>query len=168
VDDKCIESKSQSLSRNTTFDDKDKPEQRAKKQFHFEQSWEVSVSPTNAAGIIRVAIAAGANASGQIDWRLGDRKALQAQAAANALVKARAVASQMAEGLHVKLGALIYASNETPDSRIYFHKSLETVEVNASAASVMSLRRLRNRVGQACPEPLSYDPTDLANACLFC
>jgi hypothetical protein len=71
--------------------------------------------------VIRLAVAAGANQSGQIDWRLADRKALQAQAAANALVKARAVASQMADGLHVKLGALIYASNETPNTRIYFH-----------------------------------------------
>jgi uncharacterized protein len=120
IDDKSIESKNQSLNRNTRFDDKETPAERAKKQFQFEQSWEISTTPANAAGVIRLAIAAGANQSGQIDWRLADRKALQAQAAANALVKAHAVASQMADGLHVKLGALIYASNETPNTRIYF------------------------------------------------
>jgi uncharacterized protein YggE len=123
IDDKSIESKSQTLSLSNRINDKETPVERAKKQFRFEQSWEVSTAPQNAAGIIRLAIAAGANQSGQIDWRLSDRKALQAQAAANALVKARGVASQMADGLHVKLGALIYASNETPDTRIYFHSS---------------------------------------------
>jgi uncharacterized protein len=114
VDDKSIESSGQGLQRNTQFDDKDTAEQRAQKQFVMRQSWEVSVPPQAAAEVIRAAVAVGANQSGAIDWRLSDRKALQAKAAANALVKARAVASQMAEGLHVKLGDLIYASNQTP------------------------------------------------------
>jgi uncharacterized protein len=117
VDDKSIESSGQSLQRSTQFDDKDTKEMRAARQFVFSQSWEVSVPPQSAADVIRVAVAAGANKSGEIDWRLTDRKALQAKAAANALVKARAVASQMAEGLHVKLGDLIYASNEAPETR---------------------------------------------------
>jgi uncharacterized protein YggE len=121
VEDENIESKSQNLSRNTQFDEKETPEQRAARQYRFEQSWEVSVTPQIAANVIRLAIAAGANQSGNIDWRLADRKALQAKAAANALVKAHSVAAQMAEGLHVKLGALIYASNEVPEARIYFH-----------------------------------------------
>jgi len=121
IDDHSIESRSQSLSRNTRFDEKDTPEQRAQKQFHFEQSWEVSATPADAAAVIRLAMAAGANQSGNIEWRLADRKELQVKAAANALVKARAVASQMANGLNVKLGPLIYASNETPDARIDFH-----------------------------------------------
>ncbi len=114
VDDKSIESTGQSLQRNTFFGDKDTPEQRAQKQFVFQQSWEVSVPPELAAEVIRVAVAAGANRSGSVDWRLSDRKGLQAKAASAALVKARAIASNMADGLHVKLGALIYASNETP------------------------------------------------------
>ena len=121
VDDKSIESLDQRLYRNTQFNEKETPEQRAQKQFHFEQSWEVSTTPQNAAAVIRLATAAGANQTGHIDWRLTDRKALQAQAAANALVKARAQAERMADGLHVKLGALIYASNEVPETRLYFH-----------------------------------------------
>lgn len=120
VEDKSIESSGQELMRNTQFDDKDTLGQRAKKQFVFRQSWEVSVPPQSAAEIIRDSIAAGANKSGAIEWRLSDRKALQAKAAEAALVKARAVASQMADGLRVKLGDLIYASNETPDTRIFF------------------------------------------------
>ncbi|MGH9590421.1 MAG: SIMPL domain-containing protein [Terracidiphilus sp.] len=120
IEDEKIESSDQGLQQNTDVNDNDTPEQRAIKQFVFRQSWVVSVAPKDAAQVIRVAIAAGANQSGAIDWRLSDRKALQAKAAQAALVKARDVASQMADGLHVKLGELIYASNETQNARIYF------------------------------------------------
>jgi hypothetical protein len=138
VEQKSIESSGQSLERNTNFDDKDKPEQRAKKQFVFHQSWEVSVPPQGAAEVIRAAVAAGANKSGAIDWRLSDRKTLQAKAAEAALVKARAVASNMAEGMHVKLGALIYASNETPNAKIYFARPQGRAMFNTESASVHS------------------------------
>jgi uncharacterized protein YggE len=134
IEDKSIESSGQGLQRNTDFDDKDKPEQRAKKQFIFRQSWEVSVSPQAAAEVIRVSVAAGANKSGSIDWRLHDRKALQAKAAEAALVKAREVAAKMADGLHVKLGALIYASNETPSAKLYFAPRAGLVLDTASAS----------------------------------
>jgi uncharacterized protein YggE len=40
---------------------------------------------------------------GEIDWRLSNRKALQAKAAEAALIKAREVAAKMVDGLHVKL-----------------------------------------------------------------
>jgi len=120
VEDKSIESAGQSLQRYTEFNDKDTPEDRARRQFVFRQSWTVSVPPKNAAEVIRRAIVVGANKTGDIEWRLSDRKALQAKAAAAALIKARAVAAQMASGLNVKLGDLIYASNETPNTRIFF------------------------------------------------
>jgi len=136
VNDKAIESSAQGLERNTNFADKETADQRAKRQFVFRQSWEVTVAPQFAAEVIRVAIAAGANQSGAIDWRLADRKALQAKAAENALVKAREVAARMAGGLHVKLGALIYASNETPIAKFYIPHASQTVTVNASMASV--------------------------------
>jgi hypothetical protein len=137
VDDKSIESSGQSLQRNTSFDDKDTKEMRASKQFVFSQSWEVSVSPQAAAEVIRVAVAAGANKSGSIDWRLADRKALQAKAAEAALVKARTVASQMADGLHVKLGDLVYASNETPTARIFFRTpQAENIDLDEMAGKM--------------------------------
>jgi len=139
VDDKSIESNSQGLSRNTNFDDKENAQQRAQRQFRFAQSWEVSANPKDAATILRLALAAGANESGNIDWRLSSRKELQAKAAANALVKARAVASQMADGLHVKLGALIYASNETPNSKLYFVRKNGGYVLNTDSASVGSV-----------------------------
>jgi hypothetical protein len=136
VEDKSIESTGQNLQRNNDFDNKDTPAQRAAKQFVFSQSWEVSVAPKSAADVIRVAVAAGANKTGAIDWRLSDRKALQAKAAAAALVKAHAVASQMADGLHVKLGDLLYASNQTPNTRIFFARA--GVTLNAANAPMPS------------------------------
>ena len=132
IDDKAIESETQGLQHNTDFSDKDTDEQRAKQQFVFRQSWEVSATPQNAAEVIRVTISAGANKSGAIDWRFSDRKALQAKAAEAALVKAHAVADRMAEGLHVKLGALIYASNETPNTKIYFSRPKQEMGFSAS------------------------------------
>jgi uncharacterized protein YggE len=137
VDDKTIESLSQGVERNKDFDEKEKPEQRSKEQFIFRQSWEVSVPPQVAAGAIRLSIAAGANKCGAIDWRLVDRKALQAKAAENALVKAREVAGRMAEGLHVKLGALIYASNETPIAKVYFKQRAGLVYADNSEISTV-------------------------------
>ena len=60
---------------------------------------------------------------------------MQAKAAGNALVKAREVANRMADGLHVKLGALIYASNETPDTKLYIPHALQTVMVDSEMIS---------------------------------
>jgi len=148
VDDKSIESSGQGLLKNTTFDDKESPEQRAKEQFTFHQSWDVSVAPQIAAEVIRRAIAAGANTSGAIDWRLSDRKALQAKAAEAALVKARSVATHMAGGLNVKLGALIYASNQSQNTRLYMAsagggvlatESAEISSMNGTPVSVPAL-----------------------------
>jgi uncharacterized protein len=136
VDDKAIESNSQMTERNSNFDDKETAELRAKRQYHFRQSWEVSVTPQAAAETLRAAIAAGANESGAIDWRLADRKALQAKAAGNALVKAREVAARMAEGLNVKLGALIYASNETPNTKIYFARPAQASHLSADSMTI--------------------------------
>lgn len=138
IEDKSIESSSQGLQKNTDFDEKEKADQRAREQYVFRQSWEISTSPNSAADVIRAAIAAGANKSGAIDWRISDRKALQAKAAEAALVKARQVAQDMAEGLHVKLGSLIYASNETPNAKIYFAPRPGPV-LNTESASVVSV-----------------------------
>ena len=136
VEDKSIESQSQGLQK-TEFDEKEKAEQRAREQYTFNQSWEVSTSPQSAAEVLRVAIAAGANKSGAINWRIADRKALQAKAAEAALVKARQVAQNMADGLRVKLGALIYASNETQNAKLYFSPRPGLV-MNTDSASVAS------------------------------
>ena len=136
VKDENIESAGQGLEHNSNFDDKTPADERTRKQFMFHQSWIISVPPAISAEVIRVAIAAGANESGGIEWRFADRKSLQAKAAANALVKARAVAEEMAEGLHVKLGALIYASNEMP--RVAMFRRMEAMNTESASVAVAS------------------------------
>jgi|HubBroStandDraft_1064217.scaffolds.fasta_scaffold83573_2 uncharacterized protein YggE len=114
IDEKTIESEGQSLRQNMQFDPKESDADRAKKQFVLTQSWMVKTTADDAGKVLHTAIEAGANTSGQIDWDLKDREGLRAQAAAKALVHARAMAEQMAKGLNASLGALMYASNSEP------------------------------------------------------
>ncbi len=118
VPDKAIESENQNLQPNNYHDPKESEMDRANKQFVFNQSWTVKTKPDDAAKVLHLAIEAGANQSGQIDWQYQDMNGLQAKAAANALTKAQVIALQMAQGLNVKLAGLIYASNQAPESPV--------------------------------------------------
>jgi uncharacterized protein len=110
----AIESENQNVSPVQEFQiDKLTPAEKAQRKFQVTQSWTVRVNAADAAKTLDLAVKAGANQSGQIDWSLRDENAPQAEAAAKALQRARTVAGQMAAGMNVKLGALIYASNET-------------------------------------------------------
>jgi uncharacterized protein YggE len=110
----AIESAEQSLSPLEPNDDSDKARYAQGIRFEFAQSWRVTVPAEAVANILHVAIIAGANDSGNIDWELKKDDALEAEAAKKALEHARQIAVQMAEGLGVKLGTLVYASNQTP------------------------------------------------------
>ena len=118
VPDKAIESESQNLQRNTYHDPQESQMDRDRKQFALNQSWTVKTKPDDAAKVLNIAVAAGANQSGQIDWEYRDMNTLQARAASNALAKAQTIAQQMAQGLNVKLSGLIYASNQAPENPV--------------------------------------------------
>jgi uncharacterized protein YggE len=110
-----IQSENQSVApvqpfENNNLSDKDK----ALRHFQVSQSWGVKTSADSAAKILHVAVLAGANQSGGIDWNVKDEDALQAQAATKALAQGKSLASTMAAGLGVKLGPLVYASNQAP------------------------------------------------------
>ena len=110
----AIESQNQSLSvvqpfQLTNLTDSEK----AQRKWVLTQSWTVRAKEADAARILDIAVKAGANPSGQIDWSLQDDSVPQAEAAGKALQHARAVAAEMAKGLNVKLGVLLYASNTT-------------------------------------------------------
>lgn len=110
---KNIESQQQNLARVQPYETQNLPaDQRAGRQFTVTQSWDVKTKAEDAAKILNVAVNAGANQSGNIDWSLADDKALEAEAAGKAMTRARAIAEQMAQGLGAKLGWLIYASNQ--------------------------------------------------------
>ncbi len=116
VEDKAIQSEGQNIRQNFQFDDKESEIDRAKKRYILTQSWTVKTSADDAAKVLHIAVEAGANASGQIEWDVKDRVALQAQAAAKALQHAQAIAQQMATGLGAHLGPLLYASNQAPQT----------------------------------------------------
>jgi uncharacterized protein len=110
----AIESENQNVSPVQEYQiDKLTPAEKAQRKFQVTQSWTVRTNAADAAKTLDLAVKAGANQSGQIDWSLKDENAPQAEAAGKALQRARTVAGEMAKGLNVKLGNLIYASNET-------------------------------------------------------
>jgi uncharacterized protein YggE len=108
----AIESQSQSVTENRYFDAKVSAAERAAKAFIIEQSWTVRTNAADAAKVLDLAVKAGANNSGNINWSLQDPNAAQAEAASKALQRARTQAAAMAGGLNVQLGELIYASNQ--------------------------------------------------------
>lgn len=111
-----IQSESQNLTETPQFElDKLTPAEQAQRRYQLRQSWTVQTSASHAAGVLNAAVKSGANQSGQIDWSVADESRLEAQAAANALTRAKAIAAQMASGLGIQLGNLIYASNQATE-----------------------------------------------------
>ncbi len=121
-----IQSVSQSL---TAIDGTDTLRYGQGFRFLFTQSWHVTVQAALAAQVLQVAITAGANDSGNIDWQLANSDVLEAEAAQKALAHARELASLMAKGLNARVGVLVYASNQTP-------RGLFGATVNADTAEV--------------------------------
>ena len=112
VDKKAIQSQDQAV-RETPYNPSDK-EWREQHRYTVTQSWTVKTNADAVGKLLDVAVRAGANESGHIDWSLADDNALQAKAAAKAMERAKAIAANMAAGLGAKLGPLVYASNEEP------------------------------------------------------
>ena len=114
VPNDTIESENQNVSPVQEYQiDKLTPAEKAQRKFQVVQSWTVRTPADDAAKILDIAVKAGANQSGQIDWSLKDENAPQAEAAAKALQRARTVAGEMAKSLNVRFGPLLFASNET-------------------------------------------------------
>ena len=99
-----IRSESQYLQRDYT-------EPKSHK-FKLTQRWTVRTTPRRAAEILDVAVTAGANSSGTIDWTVKDESALEEQALDKAATRAKVNAAVLAKAMGVRLGALIYASNQ--------------------------------------------------------
>ena len=109
-----IESENQNLTPVQTYNqERLTPAEIASRKFQVSQSWTVRTSAKDSARLLDVAVKAGANQSGQIDWSLSDENAPEAEASAKALQRARTVANGMAQGLNAHLGALLYAANAT-------------------------------------------------------
>jgi uncharacterized protein YggE len=129
----------------------DKPRFEKGLRFVASQTWKVTTKAANAAEALNLAINAGANNSGGIDWRLADDNALEAEAARKALTHAQQIAERMAGGLHAKLGPLVYASNQVPQ-RNFFGAVLQTESA--------SMTRVLNKT----PVPLAILPDKVSRS----
>src|SRR5579863_2003433 len=103
VEEASIRSESQFLDRDWTT---------KLRKYTLHQEWTVKVKPERAAEVLDIAVNAGATTSGQIDWTVKDEKALETEALDKAAARARADAEALAKGMSVRLGALIYVSNQ--------------------------------------------------------
>jgi uncharacterized protein YggE len=81
-------------------------------KFKLTQQWTVRVPAERAAEVLDAAITAGATSSGEIEWTVKDERALETQALEKAAARARQNAETLARGMGVKLGAVVYTSNE--------------------------------------------------------
>jgi uncharacterized protein len=110
----AIQSETQNISPVPDFQiERLTPAERGQRRFQVTQSWTVRTAADDAAKVLDLAVKAGANQSGQIDWSFKDEHAPEAEAVAKALKSARAQAGQMATSLNAKLGVLLFASNQT-------------------------------------------------------
>jgi len=137
----AIESAEQALNPIEPGNEAEKARYAQGLRFEFAQSWHVTVPASAAANVLHAAITAGANDSGNIQWELKQDDALEAEAAKKALEHARQIASQMAAGLGVKLGTLVYASNQTPPRGIFANMGLGQMTIETAEATVGGMKR---------------------------
>lgn len=107
VPEAAIHSESQFLQRDYSVPKSHK--------FVLTEQWTVKTTPKRAAEILDTAVTAGANSSGQIEWNVNDERSLENQALDKAAARAKADAAELAKGMGVRLGALIYVSNEVSE-----------------------------------------------------
>lgn len=110
-----IESEDQNLQPLNEYELKNLPASLKAMKFRITQSWTVRTTPEAAAKTLDIAVKAGANQSGSIAWEMKDGSLLEASASAKALAHAQLIAARMAEGLHIKVGSLLYASNQAQE-----------------------------------------------------
>ena len=116
-------------------------------KFVLHEQWTVKVPPERSAEILDIAVTAGATSSGQIDWTVKDEKALEAEALDHAASRAKANAEVLAKGMGVRLGSLIYVSNQ----------------ISSPGPRPMMFAQAEQRLSNAAPPPpLSIEPHQVA------
>ena len=113
-----IESEDQNLQQLNDYELKNLAPALKNMRFRITQSWTVRTAPEAAAKTLDIAVKAGANQSGSIGWEMKDGSMLEAAASARALAHAQLIAARMAEGLHIRVGPLLYASNQAQATTI--------------------------------------------------
>ena len=101
----AIESENQNLAEVQPYQlEKLSDAEKARRKWALSQSWTVRTNAADAARVLDMAVKAGANQSGAIEWSLKDENKPQAEAAGKALQRARVVAEEMATRIECKAG----------------------------------------------------------------
>ena len=114
----AIESENQSLQPLQPYEQQNAASALQGMRFKLTQSWTVRTKADDAAKTLDVAVKAGANQSGAIEWEMADAGALDTAATTKAMAHAQATAERMAAGMHSRIGALLYANNQAQGNAV--------------------------------------------------
>lgn len=129
VPEGSIRSETQHLDR-----DYDKPH-----KFKLVQRWAVRAPAAKAAEILDAAVTAGATSSGDIEWTVNDEKGLEQQALDKASARVKESAGVLAKGMGVRLGNLIYVSNQAVGGGVRPVYAMRAMAADKAAAQPLSI-----------------------------
>lgn len=130
----------------------------ASTKYSADQEWRIRVKASEAQKIVDIAVAAGANQIGGVEWNVSDPDALESKAYAAALARAKRVAEQTASQAGVKLGEILSISNFVSPFMSRFdtlNTESETITVSA-AARVTSLKLFPEEVSREASVTVVY------------
>ena len=113
----------------------------ASTRYTADQEWRVRVKASEAQKIVDIAVSAGANEVGGVEWSVADPEALEAKAYGAALARAKRIAEQTATQSGVKLGEILSISNSvSPFAQLFRPVETESAMIGVSATTVTSLK----------------------------
>ncbi len=129
----------------------------ASTRFSADQEWRIRVKASEAQKIVDIAVSAGANQVGGVDWSVSNPEALESKAYAAALARAKRIAEQTASLAGVKLGEILSISNSvSPFSQLYRQLNTESSMIGVSPTTVTSLKLFPEEVAREASVTVVY------------
>jgi len=129
----------------------------ASTRFSADQEWRIRVKASEAQKIVDIAVSAGANQVGGVDWNVSNPEALESKAYAAALARAKRIAEQTASLAGVKLGEILSISNSvSPFSQLYRQLNTESAMLGVSPTTVTSLKLFPEEVAREASVTVVY------------
>jgi len=129
----------------------------ASTRFSADQEWRIRVKASEAQKIVDIAVSAGANQVGGVDWSVSNPEALESKAYAAALARAKRIAEQTASLAGVKLGEILSISNSvSPFSQLYRQLNTESAMIGVTPTTVTSLKLFPEEVAREASVTVVY------------
>ena len=129
----------------------------ASTRFSADQEWRIRVKASEAQKIVDIAVSAGANQVGGVDWNVSNPEALESKAYAAALARAKRIAEQTASLAGVKLGEILSISNSvSPFGQLYRQLNTESAMIGVSPTTVTSLKLFPEEVAREASVTVVY------------